>query len=169
MHSDVGTSAFIMVTGRKRWVLFPASESAYFLPIPHASNVAYNSLINIFGKPEIQHKLYPWLHLAKGWEIILNPGDVLFFPSFTWHGVSNLDPVTIGVDIPTYDIVPSLRRNPVLALGTIGNVKVWFRAIYEFLKGSKGSLKEIYFQGYYKDEHQKQIAVDVQNNREVNY
>jgi hypothetical protein len=38
---------------------------------------------------------YPFLSLAKGHEVIIEAGDVLFFSSFNWHGVQNLDDLTV--------------------------------------------------------------------------
>ena len=40
MHSDVTTSAFLMIQGRKRWILFPPSASAYVIPFGHELNVS---------------------------------------------------------------------------------------------------------------------------------
>lgn len=40
---------------------------------------------------------YPFASLAKGREVIINAGDVLFFSSFNWHGVQNLDDLTMYV------------------------------------------------------------------------
>ena len=35
------------------------------------------------------------LQLARGYEVILEPGDVLFFPSMWYHAVKNLPPVIL--------------------------------------------------------------------------
>ena len=42
-HCDIGTSIFLMVQGRKRWVLYPPSQSQYMYPYGQYRNVAYNA------------------------------------------------------------------------------------------------------------------------------
>jgi len=150
LHSDIGSSAFMMMEGRKRWVLFPPSQSMYFLPVGHLFNVAYNSRIDIFSPTILEE--YPFASLIKGWEVIIEPGDVLFFPSFTWHGVQNLDDITVGMDLAVYDIPYCFKRNPLLFLATGFNMKVWSRVLAGMLKGTEGSMKRVFFEGYMKDE-----------------
>jgi len=150
MHSDTTTSAFLMVQGRKRWVLFPSSETPYVVPVGHEMNVAYNSRIDLFAPKDKLLAEYPFLSLAKGHEVILEAGDVLFFSSFTWHGVQNLDDLTIGVDVGVVDGVASFSRNTPLTLGTYGNFKALYKVMRGYLEGSRG-LKQAFFQGYNLD------------------
>ena len=42
-----------------------------------------NQTLNIFYKK------------AKGWHVVLEPGDILYNPPFFWHEVHNLD-ITVG-------------------------------------------------------------------------
>ena len=77
---------------------------------------------------------------------------MLFFPSFTWHAVENLDEITVGMDLAVYDILGSLRTQPILALGTIFNMKIWYRVVLGLLQGKIGSMKATFFEGYLKDE-----------------
>jgi len=150
MHCDVGTSAFMMIQGRKRWTMFPASESMYFLPVGHLFNVAYNSLVDVFAEDILEK--FPFASLAKGWEVVIEAGDVLFFPAFTWHAVENLDDLTVGMDFAVYDTVGSMRRNPILASGTIFNLRIWYRVLEGLLQGKIGSMKATFFEGYLKDD-----------------
>ena len=68
------------------------------------------------------------------------------------------------LDIPVYDILPSLNRNTLLALGTIMNVQTWLEVFTSLAKGLNGSMKEIFFDAYYRDEEQQAIAKEVLKN-----
>merc|ERR1712146_451296 len=91
-HCDIGSSTFIMVEGRKRWLLFPPSESQYMYPYGQRRNVAFNAGLNVFA-PDLESQ--PEFAKARGFEAVLEPGDVLFFPSFWWHAIQNLDEKTV--------------------------------------------------------------------------
>jgi len=151
MHSDTTTSAFLMVQGRKRWVLFPSSQSPYVIPYGHEMNVAYNSRVDIFAPKDELLSKYPFISLAKGHEVILQAGDVLFFSSFTWHGVQNLDELTIGVDVGVVDGISSFGRNTPLTMGTYSNLKALVKVMRGYMEGGMG-LKQAFFQGYNLDE-----------------
>jgi hypothetical protein len=151
MHCDITTSSFLMVQGRKRWVFFPPDQSPYVFPFGHQMNVAYNSRVDIFAPKDKLAAMYPFLSLAKGYETILEAGDVLFFSSFNWHGVQNLDDLTVGFDAGVVDGVASFTRNAPLTLGTYGNINSLIKVVRGFWEGSK-SLKQAFFLGYNLDE-----------------
>jgi hypothetical protein len=146
LHSDMGTSAFLMIHGRKRWYLFPPTQSRYLMPVGHDFNVAFNSKVDIFAKNI--SKTHPESLVAEGWEVTLEAGDVLFFPAFTWHAVENLDEVNIGLDFALYDIPHALYSNPILALGSAMNPRIWYRVLGSLLTGKVNSLKAIFWEGY---------------------
>jgi len=142
-HCDLGTSVFMAVQGRKRWVLYPPSQSQYLYPYGQYRNVAYNAGLDVFD-PNMTHT--PEFAKARGYEVTLNTGDVLIFPSFWWHGVQNLDEHTVGIDIPILDPVGSWSRNAPLLLHTLLNPLT----IRDILTGLRhgGSLRGIFFAGY---------------------
>lgn len=76
-------------------------------------------------------------------------GDVLFFPSFWWHGVQNLDDETVAVDLPLIDILGSWRRNAIFTLTSLLNPNVIGDSIGALLTG--GSLRGVFFAGYRKE------------------
>ena len=51
----------------------------------------------MFAPKEDILKEYPFMSLARGHEVVIGAGDVLFFSSFNWHGVQNLDDITMYV------------------------------------------------------------------------
>jgi len=90
------------------------------------------------------------MSLAKGYEVILNPGDVLFFPSFWWHAVQNLD-ITVGMDIAIIDPVGGFQRNSLLDISTILNPIAAFNMVKSLLLTPNLGAKLIYFKGYFED------------------
>lgn len=161
MHSDTTTSAFLMMSGRKRWVFFPPEMQMYLLPTAHEMNVAYNTRMNIFAPKDVLNREYPFLSLAKGKEVILNQGDVLFFSCFNWHGVQNLDELTIGVDVPIFDPISGFTKNSILTMGTYLNVPALVNLVRGFGKGFVTrtpwmGLKELFFKGYHLSKEEEE-------------
>jgi len=144
-HCDVGSSVFMMVQGRKRWVFFPPEDTPYLYPIPQPHNVAFNVGVDVWH-PDFERA--PLFARARGQEVILEPGDVLFFPSMWWHAVQNLDSETVGVDFAIWDIWGSWRRNSVLAAATLLNPRLVAEMVKSMVQGR--SIREVFFAGYRK-------------------
>jgi len=148
MHSDFGTSSFFQVQGRKHWIFYPPSEMMILYPNAHNLNVAYNAALDVFN-PDLEQ--FPFYGLAKGVEVILQPGDVLFFPSFWWHAVENLDEVTIGVDFAVVDFFNSMKTNTVLAIGSFFNPKIFLNVLYSrLIVGGEDAVRNLFFDSYMK-------------------
>jgi len=145
-HCDVGTSIFLMVQGRKRWVLYPPTQSQYMYPYGQFRNVAYNAGLDVFSPNASSAPLFS---KARGYEVTLHAGDVLIFPSFWWHGVQNLDDETVGIDVPVIDILGSWRRNSPLTLHSLLNPYM-IRDVIKTLSNG-GSMRGVFFAGYRKD------------------
>jgi hypothetical protein len=148
LHSDFGASTFVEVLGRKRWVFFPPTEGALLYPNGHQHNVAYNADLDIFDVDLEEHHLHGAL---TGLEVVINPGDVLFFPAFWWHAVQNLDDLTIGVDFAIIDTLSSWKVQTMLLLGSIFNGNMLQKVAYNRLFKDKGSVRKVFFSYYSKD------------------
>jgi len=144
-HCDIGSSVFMMVQGRKRWIFFPPEDTPYLYPMPQAKNVAFNVGVDIFH-PNFEQT--PLFANARGYEVVLEPGDVLFFPSMWWHAIQNLDSVTVGIDYPIWDVWGSWKRHSVLAAATLLNPKLIASMGMTMLQGK--SIRDVFFAGYYK-------------------
>lgn len=145
VHCDIGTSIFYQIEGHKEWTFFPPSESMLLFPYGHRYNVAYNSEVDIFN---VDYEKNPFYNALDGHKVVLNPGDVLIFPSYWWHGVKNLDDTTIGIDFAIVDLIGSLGRNPLLTLTTVLNPNLVFESLSAIFK--QKALTTLFFDGYYK-------------------
>ncbi|PWY53960.1 cupin [Legionella qingyii] len=71
----------LCMSGKKQVLLFTEDENDSIYKVPYIGN----SLID-FGQPLDQlHKKFPRLKKATGYNVILNPGDMIFMPRNCWH------------------------------------------------------------------------------------
>ncbi|MCF8059569.1 MAG: cupin-like domain-containing protein [Bacteriovoracaceae bacterium] len=82
IHYDIDMSHVFhtAIVGKKRFVLFPQSESQKLYRHPFT----IRSYVNV-DDPDLEK--FPLLKDAEGYEVILNPGETLFIPSGFWHHV----------------------------------------------------------------------------------
>jgi hypothetical protein len=82
IHYDIDMSHVFhtAIVGRKRFVLFPQSESKKLYRHPFT----IRSYVDV-DNPDLE--TYPLLSEAKGFEVVLEPGQTLFIPSGYWHHV----------------------------------------------------------------------------------
>lgn len=82
IHYDIDMSHVFhtAIKGKKRFVLFPQSESKRLYRHPFT----IRSYVDV-DKPDFEK--YPLLAQAQGFEVTLEPGDTLFIPSGYWHHV----------------------------------------------------------------------------------
>ncbi len=85
LHIGFSSFLFVQVMGRKKWILYPASDRLFLDPRTERTFYFY-SKANPHQKDDPN---FPLLKHAKQYEIVLEPGDVLWVPSFTWHQVEN--------------------------------------------------------------------------------
>jgi hypothetical protein len=84
LHAEMNCNVFVQVFGKKRWVLFPASATKLLQP-PAARQFYFFSALDALG-----HIPSKSADALTGWEIILEPGDILLCPPLLWHSVENL-------------------------------------------------------------------------------
>ncbi|XP_021355177.1 uncharacterized protein LOC110451459 isoform X2 [Mizuhopecten yessoensis] len=90
-HYDAyGYNLVAQIFGRKRWVLFPPSDTQHLYPtrIPFEES-------SIFSQVDVKHpdlKLHPKVKLTSVHEVILEPGQILYVPRHWWHYVECLEP-----------------------------------------------------------------------------
>lgn len=91
VHCAHESNAFLQVHGQKRWLLWPARYQQ--LIEPAADRRPYFHADYLPRRPSAEQPLGPY---APAYEVVLEPGDVLYVPPFVWHYVENLTP-TIAV------------------------------------------------------------------------
>jgi hypothetical protein len=123
-HCDGLSTTVVEVAGRKVWRFVSPKDSPYmYTHVKHPLNFIISSRVNLF-EPDLQQ--HPLAQHITMYETILEPGDVLFFPSFWWHSVQNLDTITASFILPVMDLPGSASRNLPLLLSFALNWKVWY-------------------------------------------
>lgn len=94
MHFDIDFPNIIhtQFMGRKRVLLFPNEEKykLYRKPFEVLSLADFSNYYDA-DKSKIDCGKFPAIELAKGFDLILEPGDTLFMPSGFWHHMEYLD------------------------------------------------------------------------------
>lgn len=80
----------LCMSGRKQVLLFTKDQSDYLYKVPYIGN----SLIDFSQPLEQLQKKYPRLKEAAVYNVILNPGDMIFMPRNCWHYTRYLDAST---------------------------------------------------------------------------
>ncbi|ELU03608.1 hypothetical protein CAPTEDRAFT_166923 [Capitella teleta] len=96
-HVDTyGCNLVAQIHGRKRWVLFPPSDTCYLYPtrIPYEESSIF-SRVNVTAPDIMEHPLFKGSHPTV---VELKPGEVLYVPRHWWHYVESVDPVTISIN-----------------------------------------------------------------------
>ncbi|KAL7638738.1 UNVERIFIED_CONTAM: hypothetical protein RMT77_010271 [Armadillidium vulgare] len=102
-HIDTyGANIVCQISGRKRWILFPKSQTPYLYPtrVPYEESSIYSAA----GFPYPNLDKFSNLYQTTPYIVNLEAGDVLFVPKHWWHFVENLEfSVTINSWIPLPD------------------------------------------------------------------
>jgi hypothetical protein len=93
MHFDIDLSHILhtQFAGRKRVLLFKNEEQhkLYRKPFEVLSLADFSNYNQSSGNPD--YEKFPALRYAKGYDLILNPGDTLFMPAGYWHHMEYID------------------------------------------------------------------------------
>lgn len=98
LHTERSDLFHACFAGKKRWRVYPPSQSLYLYPIP-ARTLFIASEVD-FLAPD--YAIHPWFRYASGYETVLEPGDVLYLPAYYWHAVENIE-ATISANLLWYD------------------------------------------------------------------
>lgn len=83
LHCSIAPNLFYQITGKKRWWIYPAAAAPFFAPPAKCSPYFYSE-IDVSNADK-----WPIARCVPGWTADLEPGDVLYVPSFAWHQVYN--------------------------------------------------------------------------------
>lgn len=92
MHFDIDYSTVLHVQlyGKKRFLLFPFHQQ-YLLYRKPFEVLSWVDFSNYYIRKDELEKEFPKLKEAKGYEVVLNPGDALIMPPGCWHHIEYLD------------------------------------------------------------------------------
>ena len=94
MHFDIDLSHILhtQFSGRKRVLLFPFEEQKklYRKPWEVLSLVDFSHYADV-NRSKVDYAAFPALNLAKGMDVVLEPGDTLFMPAGYWHHMEYID------------------------------------------------------------------------------
>jgi hypothetical protein len=120
LHCAIANNLFVEIYGRKRWWIFDPDYAPVFRP-PMLRSTYFISPVDA-SQPE---KSEIMKHV-RGFQTILEPGDVLYNPPFWWHQVENLT-ATIGVGVRWFGLPSILKASTTQALLTLmaTNPPIW--------------------------------------------
>jgi hypothetical protein len=127
LHYDLMDNFYVQVAGRKRFVLLPPDEhfAVHIHPAVHPS--WRQSYLDLDSDTFMAQYAPLRDHLrAQAFEVVLEPGQVLFIPALWLHHVTTVgDEVSISVSIHSDTRVANLREQMMLALdrGVAAHVK----------------------------------------------
>lgn len=93
LHNAPASNLFVQVYGQKHWLIYPPEYNAVFHP-PLRRAPYFFSHVN----PEYpDEQRFPGFSHLDGYEVTLNPGDVMYIPPYAWHYVTNpTDSIGVG-------------------------------------------------------------------------
>lgn len=111
-HFDQDYNFFVQLVGRKRFTLWSPLQHELMYVYPRIHPMWHKSRVNYRA---VDLEEFPVFAKARGRQIELGPGDMLFVPPYTWHYVETLTPSvslsTWSHDYELYDHMNSIYRH----------------------------------------------------------
>ena len=111
-HFDQDYNFFVQLVGKKRFTLWSPLQHELMYVYPRVHPMWHKSRVNYRA---VDLEKFPAFAQAKGKQIELGPGDMLFVPPYTWHYVETLTPSvslsTWSHDYELYDHMNSVYRH----------------------------------------------------------
>jgi hypothetical protein len=91
LHYDLSHNAFVQLSGRKYFLLFPPESERLLYLYPRTHPHYRQSQVNTSATPEDISRFSPLFAYGRGMEVVLVPGDLLYIPPGWFHEVTSLD------------------------------------------------------------------------------
>lgn len=79
IHNEINSTINVQVSGRKQWTLVDPQYSDLLIPLPLTENG--NNVSGLYSTSLLNKET----NKVPSYQVVLNPGDVLFVPSWWWH------------------------------------------------------------------------------------
>eukprot|EP01123_Difflugia_compressa_P010047 TRINITY_DN3556_c0_g2_i2.p1 TRINITY_DN3556_c0_g2~~TRINITY_DN3556_c0_g2_i2.p1 ORF type:complete len:144 (-),score=18.19 TRINITY_DN3556_c0_g2_i2:40-471(-) len=76
-----------MILGHKRWGVVTPDDVPFLYPNPGQNTFLIDDIF------DVDPRIYPLVGIAKIWEAVLEPGDMIFVPGGSAHQIRNLDTI----------------------------------------------------------------------------
>ncbi|XP_067927867.1 hypoxia-inducible factor 1-alpha inhibitor-like [Watersipora subatra] len=96
VHYDEQQNFFAQISGKKKCTLFPPENFESFYPYPVHHPHDRQSQVDM-DNPDFEK--YPKLKQIKGYETVVEAGDVLYIPMYWWHEIESLDDCGVATSI----------------------------------------------------------------------
>ena len=120
IHDGYAITVFVQIEGTKRWFFYPTSHRLFIGARPRRYNYFYSEA----DPYNLNDPKFPLLKHANRQEVILNAGDVLYFPSLVWHQVENTTD-SIGVAYKFASLPAGFTSSKMLATCFLLATKPW--------------------------------------------
>lgn len=110
IHNGLPPTVFVQIVGQKKWIFYPTCDRL-FLGVRPERRSFFFSHANPHQKDDPK---YPLLKLANPVEVVIGPGDVLWFPALVWHQVENVSD-SLGVAYKFTHIPSGFKSSKMLA------------------------------------------------------
>jgi hypothetical protein len=107
LHFDEFDNINAVVSGSKRWLLFPAAETAKLL---RTGGSGRNSVTRGFHAAEGRRFDHPGRRQARGYQCLTKAGQLLFVPAGMWHQVFSGPGLTMAVNFWYVNLPSDLLR-----------------------------------------------------------
>lgn len=93
MHNEYPSVVHAQIQGTKKWTLYSQEERMFLDPRTERRTYFFSAADPL----NVNDKNFPLLKYANKYEVICEPGDILYFPPYTWHYVHNItDSISIS-------------------------------------------------------------------------
>lgn len=150
VHAAPGGNFFLNLVGRKKWTFVDPRYSAHLHALPgRPFQYLKSALGGSRAQQELGHDRHPLQDLPR-FEVVLEPGDLLYNAPWWWHEVDNLDDFTVGCAVRHLPspggVDPTMRNHPLFSLLSV-YPKFKAAAALHWLRhrvaGDRGTLREL--------------------------
>lgn len=150
LHTAPAGNFFLNITGRKRWMLVDPRYSALLFPVTKPPfqyfRSAYGGWRDSAARGEEGVNI---LWRVPRYEVVLQPGDLLYNAPWWWHEVNNLDDLTIGCAVrriaPPFTPSPTWANQPWMTASSLypfGRAAASAHYVYQQISGDREPLRD---------------------------